>query len=411
MSETIHGWQKVKLSEICEIISGGTPKTSISEYWNGDIYWLSVKDFNNDNRFVYDTEKKITKIGLENSSTNLLQYGDIIISARGTVGELAMIPYDMAFNQSCYGLRAKGNIDCFFLYYLVKDNLHVFRKNTHGSVFDTITKDTFGRINFILPPLPIQKKIAAVLSALDDKIELNNKINQNLEQQAQALFDTIYESKNNGILSDIVATVESGNRPKGGALAEGIPSIGAENIEKFGVYDYSKEKFIDAVFFEQMKRGKVKSEDVLLYKDGAYTGKVSLALDGFPHEVCAVNEHVFIIRAKQNVSSSFFLYFCLYNKNNRDYLYKLASSKAAQPGLNKEELLNLPIFIPDLQLIRNFSSNTAPMMHKIATNALENKKFAQLRDALLPKLMSGEVDVSKVNIDDFENKILGGKND
>ena len=63
MSETIHGWQKVKLSEICEIISGGTPKTSISEYWNGDIYWLSVKDFNNDNRFVYDTEKKITKIG------------------------------------------------------------------------------------------------------------------------------------------------------------------------------------------------------------------------------------------------------------------------------------------------------------------------------------------------------------
>ena len=308
----------------------------------------------------------------------------------------------------------KGISDANFVYYLVCSDLirkPAIKSMVGSSGRQRVQTDVIENLEFHVPPLPIQKKIAAVLSALDDKIELNNKINQNLEQQAQALFDTIYESKNNGILSDIVATVESGNRPKGGALAEGIPSIGAENIEKFGVYDYSKEKFIDAVFFEQMKRGKVKSEDVLLYKDGAYTGKVSLALDGFPHEVCAVNEHVFIIRAKQNVSSSFFLYFCLYNKNNRDYLYKLASSKAAQPGLNKEELLNLPIFIPDLQLIRNFSSNTAPMMHKIATNALENKKLAQLRDALLPKLMSGKIDVSKVNIDDFEYKILGGKSD
>ena len=96
---------KYKLSEIMDLIGGGTPKTTKPEYWDGDIPWLSVKDFNNDFRFVYETEKHITELGLNNSSTKLLQAGDIIISARGTVGEIATIPFPMAFNQSCYVAR------------------------------------------------------------------------------------------------------------------------------------------------------------------------------------------------------------------------------------------------------------------------------------------------------------------
>lgn len=101
---------KYKLSEIMDLIGGGTPKTSVAAYWGGDIPWLSVKDFNNDNRYVYETEKTITQEGLNNSSTKLLERDDSIISARGTVGEMAMIPFPMAFNQSCYGLRAKKEI-------------------------------------------------------------------------------------------------------------------------------------------------------------------------------------------------------------------------------------------------------------------------------------------------------------
>lgn len=115
---------KYKLSELMDIIIGGTPNTSRSDYWNGNIPWLSVKDFNNDFRYVYTTEKRITKKGLENSSTKLLNKGDVIISARGTVGEVASIPYPMAFNQSCYGLRPReGLIISDYLYYLIKYNV------------------------------------------------------------------------------------------------------------------------------------------------------------------------------------------------------------------------------------------------------------------------------------------------
>lgn len=164
-----------------DIIGGGTPKTTKPEYWNGNIPWLSVKDFNNDYRYVYRTEKTITQLGLENSSTKLLQKGDVIISARGTVGEIATIPFPMAFNQSCYGLRAKRDIvTADFLYYLIKYNVFVLKKNTHGSVFDTITRDTFDGIEIEIPNLQIQEKITSILSDFDEKIELNNAINDNL---------------------------------------------------------------------------------------------------------------------------------------------------------------------------------------------------------------------------------------
>lgn len=164
-----------------DLIGGGTPKTSVAEYWNGNIPWLSVKDFNNDSRYVYTSEKHISRLGLENSSTKLLQKGDIIISARGTVGEIATIPFPMSFNQSCYGLRAKKDIVTDdYLYYLIKHNVFALKKKTHGSVFDTITRDTFDSIEVDIPPIATQLRIASILSDFDAKIETNNNINNNL---------------------------------------------------------------------------------------------------------------------------------------------------------------------------------------------------------------------------------------
>lgn len=168
------------LIDIIELIGGGTPKTSCPEYWNGDIPWLSVKDFNNDRRYVYSTEKCITKLGLENSSTKILNKDDIIISARGTVGEIAMIPFPMAFNQSCYGIRGKEGVDKTYLYYCIKNSIQKLKAITHGSVFDTITIDTFSQIQINLPNIATQQKIATILSRIDDKIDLNIAINENL---------------------------------------------------------------------------------------------------------------------------------------------------------------------------------------------------------------------------------------
>lgn len=181
-------WQEARLGELVEIIGGGTPKTSIAEYWNGDIPWLSIADFNNDSKFVYQTEKTITLLGLEKSSTKMLKKGDIIFSARGTIGAIAMLGKDMAFNQSCYGIRAKKEIDRHYLYYLLKSLKPLFHSNAYGSVFDTITKENFSQIIVSLPPLERQREIAEILSSFDDKIDFLHRQNKTLESLAQTLF-------------------------------------------------------------------------------------------------------------------------------------------------------------------------------------------------------------------------------
>lgn len=180
---------RVVISDVVEIISGGTPKTSVPEFWNGSIGWVSIKDFNKDLKYIETTEKTITSLGLEKSSTKLLQPNDVIISARGTVGALAMVKKPLTFNQSCFALRSNGLINPDFLYYALKDTVASFKKYSHGSVFDTINLSTFNDITIPFPPLHEQQKIASVLSALDNQIELNNQINQALEDFAQILYN------------------------------------------------------------------------------------------------------------------------------------------------------------------------------------------------------------------------------
>ncbi|MDP9077109.1 MAG: restriction endonuclease subunit S [Bacteroidota bacterium] len=174
--------KNVILSDIINLVSGGTPKTTVKEYWDGEIGWLSINDFNNDLRKVYSTEKKITKKGLEESNTKILEIDDIIISARGTVGALAQIGKPMAFNQSCFGIRGKKEIvNNTYLYYALKNYVANIQSKGQGSVFNTINLDSFKlmKIN-IEQNIDLQIKISDILSLLDNKIELNNKINDNL---------------------------------------------------------------------------------------------------------------------------------------------------------------------------------------------------------------------------------------
>jgi type I restriction enzyme S subunit len=182
-------WKKTALSEVIELIGGGTPKTSIAEYWNGDLPWLSVADFNTGRKYIYGAEKNITQLGLEKSSTKLLQVGDIIISARGTVGVVAMLGRKMAFNQSCYGVRAKDQESHNnYVYYLLKEAVNKLQQISHGGVFDTITRDIFKEIKILLPPLPEQRAIVSMLSSLDDKIDLLHRQNKTLEAMGETLF-------------------------------------------------------------------------------------------------------------------------------------------------------------------------------------------------------------------------------
>jgi type I restriction enzyme, S subunit len=155
------GWEMQPLSELLTIIGGGTPKTSIEEYWGGEIPWFSVVDTPpTSDVFVVATEKNITAQGLAGSSARLIPKGTTIISARGTVGNLAIAGCDMTFNQSCYGLLGTGSAGDYFVYLTAQQMVDQLKSMAHGSVFSTITRQTFEAIQRPFPP-------AAVLTAFE----------------------------------------------------------------------------------------------------------------------------------------------------------------------------------------------------------------------------------------------------
>ncbi len=177
-----------KLSNFIEIISGGTPSTNEPNYWNGSIPWLSVVDFNNENRFVSTSEKSITEEGLKNSSTKYLNAGDIIISARGTVGAIAQLAIPMTFNQSCYGVRGKEQLNNGFLYYALKYEIQQFKNNASGAIFDAITTETFNSIFIPIPPISEQQRIISEIEKLESEISVVKKQLENSVLEKNAIL-------------------------------------------------------------------------------------------------------------------------------------------------------------------------------------------------------------------------------
>lgn len=379
-------WKKDTLIKYIDLIGGGTPKTSVAEYWNGSIPWLSVKDFNNDNRYVYTTEKHISEQGLLNSSTKLLQKDDIIISARGTVGELAMIPFPMTFNQSCYGIRAKDGLNKAFLYYLLKNKIKELKKITHGSVFDTITRETFSNIVIDIPDYQTQCAIASILGGLDKKIELNNKINENLEQQAQLLYKQYFPYSVNDKLPDgwhvgaVGEIVEIHD-------AKRIPLSGAERAKmKKKTYPYygaaALMDYVDDYIFD----GKY----LLLGEDGTVVDNAGYPILQYVWGQFWVNNHAHVLTGKLgfNVESLYMLF--------KQTPVKAIVTGAVQPKISQANLRSIQVVIPPENLLMKYNNKTESLFSLFRANNKANKTLAALRDLLLPKLMNGEIDVADI---------------
>ncbi|MCW5284314.1 restriction endonuclease subunit S [Verminephrobacter eiseniae] len=181
LGEIPEGWAIGSFSEAVEIIGGGTPKTSVSEYWGGDIPWFSVVDTPpSSDVFVVQTEKSITRSGLNGSSARMIAKGTTIISARGTVGNLGIAGRDMTFNQSCYALRGKNGSGDYFVFLSAQCMVEQLKVMAHGSVFSTITRQTFDAVRFVLPPEPVLQQFERTATSVFDAIFGNGNDSRSL---------------------------------------------------------------------------------------------------------------------------------------------------------------------------------------------------------------------------------------
>ena len=339
-------------------------------------------------------------------------------------------------NNHAHVLQGATDDDTKFLYYAL--STVAIRPFMSGSVQAKLSQANLNRIPVPYPPeYSDRRAIAHILGTLDDKIELNRRMNETLEAMARALFKSwfvdfepvrakmegrwrrgeslpglpahLYDLFPNSLvdselgeipegwrvecLNDVLGELVSGARPKGGAIDQGVPSVGAENVIGLGKYDFSKEKFIPRNFFEQLQRkgAVIEDRDVLLYKDGAQIGRKTYFDCGFPHTECAINEHVFILRAKRPKMQRY-LFFWLDQDWMTAEIISL-NSNSAQPGINQAGVRQLPILTPRPEILGAFDRLIEPMMNQIFTNCHQSRTLAALRDALLPKLISGEIRV------------------
>jgi type I restriction enzyme, S subunit len=144
------GWEKKTAFDVMDVLSGGTPRTNIPDYWDGGIPFFTPKDAT-DYAYVSGTEKTLTESGLKNCSSKLYSKDTVFITARGTVGKVNLAQIPMAMNQSCYALVAKPLINQLYLYFALVDGVEQFRSRAVGAVFDAIIRDTFKLIPFVVP--------------------------------------------------------------------------------------------------------------------------------------------------------------------------------------------------------------------------------------------------------------------
>lgn len=382
-------WKEYKLGEVIQLIGGGTPKTTNINYWGGDIPWLSVGDFNKGYKYVYDAEKYITQEGLNNSSTKILHKDDIIISARGTVGVVAVIGRDMAFNQSCYGIRGNEVVDRHYLYYLLIHSVQGLKQNAYGGVFDTITRETFDLIDILLPPIEEQKKIAGVLSSLDDKIDLLNRENATLESIAETLFRHYFIENPNptwkeGKVSDVSFHCKDSFNPKKHSdktfLHYSIPAYdnGQSPTEEQGQNIQSNKYVIplNCILFSKLNPHKDK--------------RVWIMLDDVqPNAICSTE---FQIVKPQDDKWLYFLYGWLTYKENYD---KIASGVSGTSGshqrIDPKVIFDNECPIVDDRTLAQYNEQTKSLFKKIKTNQHQMQTLATHRSALLPRLLSGEI--------------------
>ena len=387
-----------KLSDVVTIISGGTPKTSVKEFWDGDIDWLAVADFNSSNRYVSSASKKITELGLNNSNTKMLEKGDLIISARGTVGAIAQLTKPMAFNQSCFGLRGKKNkLETDYLYYWLKNYVDVLLNKSQGSVFNTINLSTFDDIKIELPTIADQCKISNFLTLLDDKIQINNQINQELEAMAKTLYDywfvqfdfpdqngkpykssggkMVYNPELKREIPEGWGVESVGNLLDKVTKAEKIENNSIEFVGRIPVIDQSQ-KYIAGFTNNQSSLIQPQNGHVIF---GDHTRVVKFI--NFDYARGADGTQV-LISNNENISN-ILLYHMIEDFDLSNYGY------ARHFKFLKEKL----VIVPDKKISLQFANKADVIYKKIRNNIFENQELTQLRDWLLPMLMNGQVKV------------------
>lgn len=411
-----------KINDIGEVVSGGTPSTSKNEYWYGDIGWITPKDLSSyDDIYISRGERNISSEGLNNSSAKLVPKNTVLMTSRAPIGYIAIANNELSTNQGFKSLICNEKICHYkYFYYWLKLNIKYIINNSNGSTFKEISGGTFKNLELSLPSLNEQKAMSSVLWTIDEKISVLKRINKNLEQLSQILFKkwlTDFDLKNEfsisepfkesnlgkipesweiktiGDLSDVKGRIGWRGYTTNDLVDDGPWVVGGKEITS-GFIDFNSAKHLTREKYEESPEIMLKDKDLIIAKTGTI-GPIAMFYEIYGD--ATLNPNVGLIRSKMIAPALLLTFF---KTPRAQYYLNEFTTSSVQPAINQTTIKQLEVAIPsDKQLLEKIG-NKFEEINLLQFNLNEEiKKLQKLRDTLLPKLMTGEIDVSEVNCD------------
>jgi type I restriction enzyme S subunit len=411
------GWKMTTLGEAAEILSGGTPSTDSDCYWNGEIPWITPKDLSGyTSVYISKGERNISEEGLKNSSAKKLPKNTVLFSSRAPIGYVAIAEREVATNQGFKNIVCDEKNSHFkYFYYWLLHSKNYIEKLASGSTFSEASANLMRSLKIALPPLPEQRAIAAVLSSLDDKIELLREENKTLEATAQAIFKEWFvnfnfpnsQGKPYRASGGRMIGSELGEIPEGWRVGRIKSLIDVLSGFAFSSLDFSQDgryklvtiKNVQDRYFDPETKDKLAE---LPQKIPDYcklgSGDILLSLTGNVGRVCLVNGENYVLnqrvaklKAKNPIDYAFS--YLLFLQNSIFSLLQSTASGTAQQNLSPIQTKEIEIVIAERKILDLFGAIANKLIQKINTNNSQIQTLSALRDTLLPKLMKGEIRV------------------
>lgn len=387
-------WVTKKISDIGKVVGGATPSTKDDNNYGGDISWITPKDLASyQDRYISHGERNITRKGFDSCSTVMLPKGSVLFSSRAPIGYVAIAAKDMCTNQGFKSVIPNETIDSLFLYYLLRFNAQYIAAQGSGTTFPEVSAKTMASIEISLPEsLETQKRIAHVLDSIDSKIECNRKTNDNLLQQVMTLYKDIFSKKKgkerNICRADEYFDISIGKTPPRKEFhwfsdnSNDIKWVSISDLGSCGVFISDSSEYLTKAAVDKFNIIVVPDNNVLLsFK--LTVGRVAIT-DG----CMATNEAI--------------AHFKTENKDIIEYLYcylksfnfeVMGSTSSIATAVNSKIIKSMPFVVPADTELSDFHKFACPIFNAIKLNQRESRYLETLRDILLPKLISGEIEL------------------
>ena len=393
-------WVERKISDIGTVVGGATPSTKKPEnYKDGKIAWITPKDLSTfSSRYIERGERNITEIGLKSCSTQLLPPNTVLFSSRAPIGYVAIATNGVCTNQGFKSVIPNENTDPLFLFYLLKYNKDKIEEMGSGTTFKEVSGNTMKNIVVNVPTdKKVQEKIAAILGSIDDKIEENEQINNDLLEQVLTLYrNKFVDTANNEraiCCADEYFDISIGKTPPRkepqwfSTNPQDVTWVSISDMGTCGLYISSSS--------EQLTKQAVERHNVKVVPDNTVllSFKLTIGRIAITNGEMTTNEAIAHFKTdKKEINEYLYCYLKCFNYQT------MGSTSSIATAVNSKIIKGMPFVVPTNDELEEFHGFAAPMFAKIKANQIETDNLTALRDTLLPKLMSGELDVSNIEI-------------